>query len=207
MGIKLTAENSIELDFTAANTDLKLLDLKDTEQFSEYVFGKLKHDGKHFGIGGYMEPRAIYQRSEVFGKSKENFRNVHLGIDIWAKAGQPIYAPIDGKVHSFQDNGTFGNYGPVIILEHQLLGEVFYSLYGHLKRSDLVGLEKGQRISAGRVFCHIGSYPENGDWPPHLHFQLIADLEGNEGDYPGVCASKDIEKYRNNCPDPKVLLC
>ncbi|WP_215225600.1 peptidoglycan DD-metalloendopeptidase family protein [Echinicola shivajiensis] len=206
MGLKLTAGNSLKLDFTAGNKDLKNLNLKDTVEFSNYVFGKLNAEGKDFGFGGYMEPRAIYQRSEVFGRSEEEFRNVHLGIDIWAKEGQPVYAPLDGQIHSFQDNGAFGNYGPAIILEHKIHGEAFYTLYGHLKRSDLVGLEKGQRVSAGEVFCHIGPYPENGDWPPHLHFQLILDLEGNEGDYPGVCAPKDMGKYQINCPNPEIML-
>ncbi|UCS94678.1 peptidoglycan DD-metalloendopeptidase family protein [Echinicola marina] len=194
------------MDFTAANADLKSLDLKDTAKFSEYVFGKLRQEGKDFGYGGYMEPRAIYQRSEVFGKSEGEFRNIHLGIDIWAKPGQPVYAPMEGKVHSFNDNGAFGNYGPAIILEHQLFGEFFYTLYGHLERADLVGLEKGQPISAGQAFCHIGPFPENGDWPPHLHFQMILDLEGNEGDYPGVCTAKDVDKYNKNCPDPTIFI-
>ncbi|MBD8488812.1 peptidoglycan DD-metalloendopeptidase family protein [Echinicola sp. CAU 1574] len=206
MGVELNHENTLVMDFTANNTDLKAVDLGDTQAFSEYVFGLLADASCAFGIGGYMEPRAIYQRSEVFGTSPEDFRNIHLGVDIWAEPGQAVYAPLDGKIHSFQDNGAFGNYGPAIILEHQLKGEIFYSLYGHLKRSDLIGLEVGQQILAGQVFCHIGPYPENGDWPPHLHFQLIVDLEGNRGDYPGVCAEKDQDRYQRNCPDPKWII-
>jgi len=206
MGKNLTADNTVLLDFTADNTELKNVDLANTQKFNDYVLTQMAASGKSFGLGGYLEPRAIYRRSEVFGKSEDDFRNIHIGVDIWAEDGHPIYAPLDGKIHSFQDNGSFGNYGPAIILEHQLQGETFHSLFGHLKRSDLVGLEVGQRISGGQVFCHIGPFPENGDWPPHLHFQLIIDMEGNFGDYPGVCAAKDLEKYKKNCPDPRLVI-
>ncbi|GAB3650959.1 hypothetical protein GCM10028791_19020 [Echinicola sediminis] len=206
MGVELTIQNTFPLDFTTDNTNLSLIDLSDTGKFNDYVFALLEASEKPYGIGGYLEHRAIYQRSEVFGTSEADFRNIHLGVDIWTNAHHPIYAPLDGKIHSFQDNGSFGNYGPVIILEHQLKGETFHSLYGHLKRSDLVGLEIGQQVSAGQVFCHVGPFPENGDWPPHLHFQLIGDMEGKFGDYPGVCSAKDLKKYQENCPDPSLII-
>jgi hypothetical protein len=67
-------------------------------------------------------------------------------------------------------------------------------------------LELGQFLQAGEEFCQVGPYPENGDWPPHLHFQLIWDLDGNWGDYPGVAAEKDLDYYRQNCPDPAPLI-
>ncbi|OOG69444.1 peptidoglycan DD-metalloendopeptidase family protein [Algoriphagus sp. A40] len=206
MGEKLTAKNTLKLDFTAANSELKFLNLVDTEEFDRYVFGKLKGKNKKYGIGGYLENRAIYSRSEVFATTEADFRNIHLGIDIWTKAGVSVYAPMDGKVHSFQDNVGFGNYGPTIILEHDLAGKKLFSLYGHLFRSDLENLEIGKEIKSGDLLCNVGPYPENGDWPPHLHFQLMWDLGENSGDYPGVAAEKDLEFYRKNCPDPNLIL-
>ena len=47
---------------------------------------------------------------------------------------------------------------------------------------------------------------ENGNWPPHLHFQIIEDMELKEGDYPGVCTSANREKYLANCPNPDLIL-
>ncbi|GGF32215.1 peptidoglycan DD-metalloendopeptidase family protein [Echinicola rosea] len=206
VGVKLNAKNSILLDFTAKNEDLSTLDISSTPLFDEYVFGQLDAANKQFGIGGYLEPRAIYHRSEVFGKDDQERRSLHLGVDIWTKAGQPIYAPLLGRVHSFQNNEGYGNYGPTIILQHQCEGVNFFSLYGHLSNTDLHGLEVGQTVHPGQEFAHIGPFPENGDWPPHLHFQLIMDLGDHWGDYPGVCAPKDLDFYHNNCPDPGVLL-
>lgn len=206
MGEKLTTENTLPLDFTAANQELEVVDLSNTEAFDRYVFEKLNQAGKTYGIGGYLEKRAIYRRSEVFATGESNFRNIHLGVDIWTPAGAPVYVPFEGKVHSFRDNAGFGDYGPTIILEHKLKGKTLFSLYGHLFRSDLENLEIGQRFEAGELLCHVGPFPENGDWPPHLHFQLMWDLGGNWGDYPGVAAEKDLEFYRENCPDPNLIL-
>jgi len=206
MGEPLSAQKALPLDFTAGNAGLRTVDLGDTASFDAFVFQQLHRAGKTYGHGGYLEKRDIYRRSEVFATTQEDFRNIHLGIDIWTAPGSSIFAPLDGKVHSFQDNEGFGNYGPTIILEHQVEGQLFYTLYGHLRRQDLQSLEVGQVLRAGEAFCQVGPYPENGDWPPHLHFQLIRDLEGKWGDYPGVAAEKELDFYAQNCPDPRVFL-
>lgn len=206
MGEKLTLENTLPLDFTASNKNLDAINLSDTAEFDRFVFDQLKNEGKKYGIGGYLENRTIYRRSKVFATGSADFRSIHLGVDIWKEEGAPIFAPLAGKVHSFQDNAGFGNYGPTIILEHEIDGKSLFSLYGHLFRKDLEKLQVGQEFNAGELLCHVGPYPENGDWPPHLHFQLMWDLGENWGDYPGVAAEKDLEFYRENCPDPNGML-
>jgi murein DD-endopeptidase MepM/ murein hydrolase activator NlpD len=205
-GEKLTVKNTLPLDFSAANLSLQTLDLGDTALFEKYVFAQLNRSGKTYGIGGYLEKRAIYRRSEVFGISDKNFRDIHLGIDIWTQAGTPIYVPFPGSVHSFQDNVGFGDYGPTIILSHDLDGKRLFTLYGHLCRTDLEKLYVGKHVQAGGLLCHVGPYPENGDWPAHLHFQLIWDLGEYVFDYPGVAAESDLDFYKENCPDPDLIL-
>lgn len=129
-----------------------------------------------------------------------------MGVDIWAQAWTPVFAPLDGLIHSFQNNAGFGNYGPTIILEHELDGQKLFSLYGHLALEDLKDLQVGQSISKGQKFCHLGPFPENGDWPPHLHFQLMWDMMGMFGDFPGVCSHREVDKFRKICPDPNLLI-
>lgn len=206
MGEKLHPGNTMTMDFSPANTALQSVDFSDTADFDRYVFGELEAFGKKFGIGGYLEHRAIYSRSGMFATEQEDFRNIHLGVDVWTSSGQPVYAPLEGKIYAFQNNAGFGDYGPTIILEHLLEGIPLYSLYGHLALKDLEGLEVGMPIAGGQMFCHVGPFPENGDWPPHLHFQLMWDLLGNSGDFPGVCASGELDKYKAICPDPQLLL-
>ncbi len=206
MGEKLSSETTVKLDFSPTNSDLESLDLANTAAFDEYVTQQIKNYNSKYGIGGYLEHRAIYRRSTVFATADADFRNIHLGVDIWTEAGAPVFVPIDGSIHSFQDNAGFGNYGATIILEHELEGEKLYSLYGHLLLSDLAGIEIGQKVKCGELLAHVGPFPENGDWPPHLHFQLMVDLKGNMGDFPGVCSQREVDEYKVICPDPNLIL-
>lgn len=202
----IAIDKYILLDFTANNYELAAVDLVNTAKFSEYVFNKIYSAGAEMGVGGYMENRVIYLRSEHFLNGGEVQRNIHLGVDLWAKAGTPVYAPLDGKVHSFQNNAHFGDYGPTIILEHIYKDKQLYTLYGHLSLASLGGLYEGKSIQAGEKIAEIGDYPVNGDWPPHLHFQVMTDMLGMHGDFPGVCADADKEKFEKICLNPDFLL-
>jgi murein DD-endopeptidase MepM/ murein hydrolase activator NlpD len=192
-------------DLTANNTDLSANTFGDTEKFSGWIDEMLVSNHCKYGIGGYMEHRTIYARSAHFDTDDEP-RRLHLGVDIWAKAGTTVFAPLTGKVHSFKDNNNFGDYGPTIILEHDLDSLTLYTLYGHLSRTSLEGLSVGMLISVNQKIGEFGNKDENGHWPPHVHFQLMFDMEGNYGDYPGVCRFSEKEKYFKNIPDPRVLL-
>jgi len=162
-------------------------------------------NGARLAVGGYDEDRAIYT-GPVFATGDEP-RTIHLGLDIFAGAGAPVYAPLDGIVHSFQDNANSKDYGPTIILAHKATSELtFYTLYGHLSRDSLEGLEDGQTFSAGQVLGWLGGAGVNGDWPPHLHIQIILDMGGRRGDFPGVFKKSERETWKRICPDPNVLL-
>lgn len=176
-------------------------ELKSTEGLHHYIFGKIKAAGAEAAIGGYAEKRNLYRRSSVF-EAKNDFRNIHLGIDIWMPAGTEVCAVLPGRIHSFADNNSFGDYGPTIILHHQVGNIEFYTLYGHLSRQSLSGLKTGQIIVGGQVIGSLGTADENVGWPPHLHFQVIKNMQGYHGDYPGVCSEEDSEFYLDNCPDP-----
>ncbi|WP_244139411.1 peptidoglycan DD-metalloendopeptidase family protein [Mucilaginibacter ginkgonis] len=192
-------------DFTADNKDLDTVDFGDQASFTHYIDHTLQKHDCRFGIGGYMEHRAIYKRSALFNTEEEP-RRLHLGIDFWAPAGTAVYSPLDGKVHSFADNNHFGDYGPTIILEHCLDGLTVYSLYGHLSRKSLDGLHQGKTISSGQKIATLGEWAENGSWPPHLHFQLMFDMQGMAGDFPGVGRFSEKEIQQQNIPDPAIIL-
>lgn len=163
-------------------------------------------------LGGYKEQRQMYRRSHLFDQNlidnitAEEPRSLHLGVDIWGKAGTPVSAPLGGMIHSFAFNNHFGDYGATIILQHQLDTINFYTLYGHLSLKDLDHKRQGQFITRGETFCHFGEWDENGNWPAHLHFQVILDIGIFHGDYPGVCKMSEAGKYLKNCPDPNLLI-
>lgn len=203
-----SADKLLPLDFTDANKELDEEILADTRLFSNYINRKLEAANARYGIGGYNEHRTVYSRSKVFDAPVpgDEPRRLHLGTDIWGKPNTAVMAPVDGVVHSFAFNNQFGDYGATIILSHQLDGLVFHSLYGHLSLASLGNLQEGQLIKAGEVFAGFGIPYENGQWPPHLHFQLILDIGDWKGDYPGVCKFSERHKWLQNSPDPEVLL-
>lgn len=184
----------------------------DPDQFNAYIENQKQNHKAKFLVGGYREHRGMYKRSVLFNQNKDEQltdtepRSLHLGIDIWGETGTKIYAPLGGIIHSFAFNNNFGDYGATIILQHQLETINFFSLYGHLSLHNLEQCRVGRFITRGEAFAHIGPWEENGNWPPHLHFQLIADIGNYTGDYPGVCKMSEAQKYLSNCPDPNIVL-
>jgi murein DD-endopeptidase MepM/ murein hydrolase activator NlpD len=133
-------------------------------------------------------------------------RRLHLGVDIWGPAGTPVMSPLDGIVHSYAFNNNDSDYGTTIILTHNLDGSSFHTLYGHLSLNSIKNLYEGKNISKGEVIAEFGMRFENGNWPSHLHFQLIEDMQGWKGDYPGVCRFSERQQWLDNCPDPNLVL-
>src|SRR5262249_45112178 len=116
-------------------------------------------------------------------------------------------AAVDGTIHTVANNPGPLDYGPVVILKHATGdAEEFFTLYGHLSRETLTNVSVGQRIVKGRILGRIGSAHENGGWPPHLHFQIIADLLERDENFPGVAAAAERQIWKSLCPDPNLLL-
>lgn len=200
-----TLDRIAAFDLTAQNTELPSIDLTDTTSFSEYVDSKRKQSSARYLIGGYDELRTMYSRSELFSANEEP-RRLHIGTDIWGETFTKVFVPVGGVVHSVAFNNNFGDYGATIILQHQIEGFTFHTLYGHLSLKDINSVKQGDFIAHGAVLAHFGPPEENGHWPPHLHFQVIIDMELKLGDYPGVCKFSEREKYLDNCPDPDLVL-
>jgi peptidoglycan LD-endopeptidase LytH len=198
----------VELDLSMNNEVLTDDVLGDTQTFSRYIQQQLQNAGAKYGIGGYGEHRKVYSNSRVFDAPTpgEEPRRLHLGIDIWGKPHTAVMTPLDGIVHSFAFNNQPGDYGATIILVHHLLQTHIYTLYGHLSLNSLKDLHEGDRFEKGDVIGELGIPYENGGWPPHLHFQIIQDLNGWKGDYPGVCKYSEKENWLANCPDPEIIL-
>ena len=203
---KIEYSDYVAFDLSATTTDKLNLPLTDAKAFEDFVENHLVKNKSKVAYGGYLEHRNLYQRSTVFKDVNIEERNIHIGLDLWIKAGTDVLAALDGTIHSFQNNTALGDYGPAIILEHEIEGYNFYTLYGHLSLESLDEKIEGQKVTKGEIIGQLGAPPINGDYAPHLHFQIIEDLQGKKGDYPGVCSTSELEFYKINCPDPNLLL-
>jgi 4-aminobutyrate aminotransferase-like enzyme/Ser/Thr protein kinase RdoA (MazF antagonist) len=184
-------------------------DAPDASVFSRRLFEHMQAAGATVGIGRYDEARAIYT-AEHFKMPSDQMpeqRTIHLGIDLHMSSGTPVYAFLDGTVHSFANNSQPFDYGPTIILKHRTeAGDVFYTLYGHLSLDSLSGLQVEMPLQKGAAFARLGDAEVNGGWPPHLHFQIITDMLDQSGNFPGVAPPSQREVWKSISPDPNLVL-
>jgi murein DD-endopeptidase MepM/ murein hydrolase activator NlpD len=87
----------------------------------------------------------------------------HLGIDLAASEGTPIYAA-DAGVVTRAASGWNGGYGNVVMIDH---GNGYATLYGHLSQ---INVTECQGVGAGTV---IGASGNTGNsFGAHLHFEV-----------------------------------
>ncbi len=196
----------VAVDLSVTNENLANQKLATAKDYEEYIQKHLDLNKAKIAFGGYIEHRNLYQRSTVFNDQNSDERNIHIGLDLWINESAPIYAALEGKIHSFQNNDALGDYGPTLILQHEMEGFTFHTLYGHLSLDSLNDKKIGNFVQKGEQIANLGLPPINGDYAPHLHFQIIIDMENKTGDYPGVCSAKTLAFYLQNCPDPNLLL-
>lgn len=196
----------VPIDLSTKNTNVSEIELSDSKKFDAFIQNYLQKNDAKVAFGGYNEKRNLYKSSPLFNENKKEERNIHLGIDFWTKVNTPVLAALEGKVHSFNYNSGKGNYGATIILKHCIENKIFYTLYGHLSIESFKNLEIGTTFQKGEKIATLGNSSINGGYAPHLHFQIIKDIQEYSGDYLGVCSKINLDFYLKNCPNPDLLL-
>lgn len=157
--------------------------------------------------GGYLEKRNLYT-SDIYQRATETGiekRDVHLGLDFWLPKNTPVHAILDGEVVCVTDDSHHKGYGGLLILKHQLNDFHFYTLYGHNTVNSVLKHPVGKRIKKGAQIAVLADASENGDWVPHLHFEIMLTLLDYTTDFPGVAFESEIEIWKSICPDPNLL--
>ncbi|HEY0989361.1 MAG TPA: phosphotransferase, partial [Kofleriaceae bacterium] len=178
-------------------------------EFTERVFGSMRCAGVRVAVGRYDEPRLLYV-TPAFAAGDgtlDEHRTIHLGLDLFAAAGTPVHAPLDGEVVAADEHQVRLDYGGVIVLRHRTDdGVEFFTLYGHLSRASFGDLRVGQRVARGQRIARLGAPTENGGWTPHLHLQIICDFLGLGSDFPGVSTPGRRDVWLSVSPDPNLLV-
>jgi murein DD-endopeptidase MepM/ murein hydrolase activator NlpD/photosystem II stability/assembly factor-like uncharacterized protein len=104
-----------------------------------------------------------------YGKLVSDF---HPGIDeaTWVPS-TAILSAARGTV--FRVGANPGGYGNFIIIDH---GNGYYTLYGHMKASDIL-VKEGQEVTNGQAIAYVGS--EGASTGPHLHFGIYQSAGGS----------------------------
>jgi murein DD-endopeptidase MepM/ murein hydrolase activator NlpD len=109
-----------------------------------------------YGTGYFMWP------ADNHSISGNTFWSGHLGIDIAAAMGAPIYAADSGVVVYAAAIG--GGYGNMVMIDH---GNGYHTLYAHLSQ---ILVSCGSGVAKGQVIAYAGS--TGNSTGPHLHFEI-----------------------------------
>jgi len=215
--VKNNFSNVLNLNFNKINKSIINLDtnsiftkkyINNPKKITKKINIFLKKNDSQIGVGLYKEKRNVYKgRNYISNFNSKSRRNIHLGIDVFVPAGTKIIAPIDGRVIILKNNSLKYDYGPTIVLEHKIDKiSKFYTIYGHLSKKCLKNLKVGQNIKKNQLIADVGTYPNNGNWPPHLHFQLSIDMMGEKENFPGVSEDILLPVWSKISPDPNLIL-
>jgi len=175
----------------------------DAAALGELINRTMADAGTAFAFGRYAEPRGLYSNDNFATGDSGETRTIHMGIDLFCDAATPVCSPMDATVEYVANNARELDYGPMVILRHTTVEEDhFFTLYGHLGMDALERVSAGQAIAAGEQFATVGAPPTNGNWPPHLHFQLINDLRDLGVDFPGVALKSQQDYWLDLSPSP-----
>jgi hypothetical protein len=95
----------------------------------------------------------------------------HIGFDIKADFGSPVFAITAGKIvrrsPNWNNDGTSDNVGLYVL--HTLSdGSKFTAIYGHIHST----LQEGDVITGGVQIGTVGHWLNNGNYVDHLHFGI-----------------------------------
>ena len=159
-------------------------------------------------IGRYGEDRSMYQTAAFETIDPTEQRTIHIGIDLFAPAGEEVLATLDGVVADLGVETVRLGFGGIVVLQHETDdGTPFWTLYGHLSPASLSVLTVGQHLAAGDVVARLGTPAENGGWVPHLHFQVMTQLCGwSATEIIGVVARSQWDVWGSVFPNPNLVL-
>jgi len=179
----------------------------DLDEFQFKIDRLQKEHPSKIIAGGYLEPRSLYTSTayDKIGNYGRESRTVHLGVDFWLPEHTPVHALFDGKVVTAVNDIGDKEYGGLVILKHQVDGFEFYTLYGHNTPESALQHQVGDHIKKGEKISELANYPENGNWAPHLHFQIMLSILDYKNDFPGVAYPNQYAVWKSLCLDPNLL--
>ncbi|MEN8766785.1 MAG: peptidoglycan DD-metalloendopeptidase family protein [Polaribacter sp.] len=183
------------------------------EEFNDLAFFQKKLEALQKKVptkiiaGGYLEKRALYTSAIYKSASDNGFerRNIHLGVDFWLPENTPVHAFLEGEVVCVTNDAYPKGYGGLLILKHQVADFHFYTLYGHNTVQSVQKHAIGSRVKKGAQIAVLANASENGDWVPHLHFEIMLSRLDYTDDFPGVAFESELAIWKSICPDPNLL--
>ena len=189
------AEGAAVFDLSIGSLALgDLGNLQDQRTLAGWLKNEMAAVSAKVGIGRYNEARPLYtDRYRAGGEELPEWGTIHLGMDLFVGTDTAVFAPLTGHVHKVEPEA--------MVLVHNADGVPFFTLYRHLIPSP--DLETGMILQKGD---QLGQVTDRTERPSHLHFQIVLDLLGWAGDFPGTAVPSQRDIWLSLCPDPHLIL-
>ena len=121
----------------------------------------------------------LYRKHPILGYTK-----AHLGVDLAAPTGTPIYSAGDGIVIAKTSNDSYGNY---VDIRHN---NEYTTRYAHMSRFAKISV--GQRVMQRQIIGYVGMTGRATG--PHLHYEVIRHGVHINPSLIKVASTKSIDK-------------
>ncbi len=174
-------------------------DFKSPQERELFNNAVLQQTGSRYLFGRYLEDRSYFLDGSFMAKEG---RVLHLGIDLFCKEQEPVFAPCDGQIVVSANEEVEHGYGNYLVLKpnDEALPYIFF---GHL-REDKYGIK---HVLQGERIANLGHYDnlENGGWSIHLHLELLKELPVIDEAPIGYSTQKALATNKVLFPDPMLL--
>ena len=130
-------------------------------------------------MGVYPTVRGVTRLASPWGHRGEILPGAdpfHRGLDFAGPEGTAIYSVLDGKVLDTYTDGSSGNQ---VIVQHNVEGRTFFTVYKHMSTSPDAYVKKGDLISAGTLVGGIGTTGQFSTGN-HLHLEVWVDVPNRD---------------------------
>jgi 4-aminobutyrate aminotransferase-like enzyme/Ser/Thr protein kinase RdoA (MazF antagonist) len=166
--------------------------------------GYLEYRMPDFGHAGKTDT-GKNDMNTIEGNNGPEYRTLHLGIDIWAAPGTPIFALFKGTLCAVRSAKKEPDRATTLVLEHYTPeGICFYTVYSCLGDAAYMPAQN-QCVEKGSLLGYVGYAHENGEQAPHLHFQVMLDKLGSGHDFPKTAFPSHRKVWKSICPDPNLF--
>ena len=138
----------------------------------------------------------------------ERHNTNHAGIDLKANSGTPVLAALPGKIVKSDDSSP--SYGGLIVIEHDVDGETYYTKYAHLQSRYK---NVNNTVQSGEKIGKSGGGPNDpykgNSRGPHLHFELLDSKKNPINPEPYLKGAQTLtgnekEKNKENTPSDET---
>lgn len=155
--------------------------------------------------GGYLEDRRFLWNTSYLDSSASY---LHLGVDFNVPEHTKVAALFPGTIVRIDDDcGVESGWGPRIIIAPDQADkqDMPYCIFAHLFAPQV---RVGDRTRPGTILATVGNAPNNGNWFPHLHVQMVepqrykALLESDLAALDGYGHERDRSAFETDYPNP-----